>query len=200
MALDHIFTTTFHIHHKYVLDLIGLTHHIPALYNSYRVLTNKDFWNDKNYYKNDISEYMITYSYAYFLYEFFYYLKHKLPLRSPFDIQMFIHAFMSCLGFYYVYDFKKYHFYIAVFLTWEASTPFLNLANVLHRCNLHDTLIYKVNGICFLSMFIVFRIILGSYIFWWFLWSQINIGLRVAGLTLNILNIIWLKNIIKKLC
>lgn len=199
MALDHILTSILHIHHKQALDLIGITHHVPALYRSYKILVDENFWNDKNNYLTTESRYMITYSCAYFLYEFFYYIKHRCPLRSLFELQMFIHAFMSCMGFYYVYNLQKYHFYIAAFLTWEASTPFLNLGNYLYRNDFSNTLVYKINGIFFISTFVIFRIILGSYIFWWHLWSQVNFGLKLSGVTLNVLNFIWLNNIIKRI-
>lgn len=199
MTLDHILTSILHIHHKQALDLIGLSHHVPALYKSYKILTNNNFWNDKVNYTTPESNNMITYSCAYFLYEIFYYLKHKLPLRAAFDIQMFIHAFMSCMGFYYVYNLQKYHFYIATLLTWEASIPFLNLQHILYKYGHTNNLIYKINGILFLVTFITFRILLGSYIFWYHLWYQVNLGLKIAGFTLNILNFVWLNNIIKKL-
>jgi len=199
LALDHIFTSVLHINHKTTIDMIGLSHHIPALYNSYKILTNINFWNDKNSYTSELSHHVISYSFAYFLYEIIYHLKHKWPLRSSFEVQMFIHAIMSSIGFFYVYNLQKYHFYIAVFLTWEASTPFLSIANCLYRNGMTHNLIYKINGCLFLVSFVIFRIILGSYIFWYFLWPQVNIGLRITGVTLNLLNIIWLNNIVRKI-
>ncbi len=199
MAMDHILTSVLHLHHKYALDLIGLSHHVPALYRSYKILSSSESWDDKTNFISQESSYMITYSYAYFLYEFFYYLKHKYPFRSIFDVQMFIHALMSSIGLYYVYTLRKYHFYVAVFLTWEASTPFLNLAKLMYNHNMSNHIAYKISTICFFVTFVTFRILLGSYIFWFYLWSQVNFGLKIAGVSLNVLNLIWFKNIIMKM-
>ena len=55
LGLDYILNTSLKLDTKTSLNIIGLIHHIPALYGSYKILNNSLFWEEKMYYITDWS-------------------------------------------------------------------------------------------------------------------------------------------------
>lgn len=125
-------------------------------------------------------------------------MKHKFPMSRFKDVQMLIHAIACAIAYGYMFEKNGYHFYGAAFLTWEASTPFLYIHNILRDINMKNTIMYRVNGLMFCITFFFFRIIFGSYVFWWLVWNKIGTPLKVVGVTLNGLNYMWMYMITKK--
>jgi hypothetical protein len=54
------------------------------------------------------------------------------------------------------------HFYGALFLMWELSTPFVQLRWALFKMGKSETLLYKVNGCAMVSTFFLARIAFGT--------------------------------------
>ena len=199
LLLDHVLTSIMKMSHEHSSSITGMIHHMPSLYYSFNTLWNSNFWLDKEYYVTNKSHFMVMYTLAYFMYDVIFHMKHKFPLSSFRDWQMFVHAVACAVTYAYIFETKAYHFYGAAFLTWEASTPFLYLNNILVSMQKKDSLLYKANGCMFFLTFLAFRVLFGSYVFWWLVWHKIEVPLKVVGITLNGLNYMWMFLITKKL-
>jgi hypothetical protein len=200
LGLDYIFNTSLKLNTKTSLNIIGLIHHIPALYGSYKILGNSLFWEEKMYYITDWSHLCMMWSAAFFCFDVVYHIKYYWPLKIMKKVDFMIHAIACCITYMYIYESRKYHWFGAVFLTWESSTPFLYISWWLYNNNMKHFLIYKINSLLFVMTYISSRIIFGSYVFWFMVYPNVNLFLRFVGITLNTLNYLWFYKIIKRLC
>jgi len=200
LALDYLFNDSFKFDTETSSMLIGLTHHIPALYGSYKILNSNEFYHDKDNYYTDWSNICIMWTTAFFAFDVVYHIKYYWSFQKKKYIDFMIHAVACCITYMYIYESKKYHWFGAAFLTWEASTPFLYLSLWMGKLKMQNTIIYKLNSFIFTGLFFIFRIVFGSYVFWILVWPEINWNFRVIGITLNFLNYWWFKKILRRIC
>lgn len=198
MGLDYIFNTCFELNTDTSSHLIGLTHHLPALYGSYKILTDPEFLNDKINYTTTFSTICMLWTAAYFIFDIIYHIKYYWPFQRKKYIDFMIHAIACSITYMNIYSSKQYHWYGAVFLTWEASTPFLYISWWLSKRHMEKSIIYYINGLFFVSTYLICRIILGSYVFWGLLWPLITWKFRYIGIILNLLNYWWFYRIVNK--
>lgn len=180
---------------EYVHWLIGTVHHLPAVYFSYNVLLDQDFWNDKKSHITPMSSAMISYTSAYFMYDIILQVTREKLLERW---QFYLHAFMSCCTYAYIYRENKYHFYGAAFLTWETSSPFLYAALYMAKMQKTKTVLFKINAFMLLSTFFVFRICFGNYMMFVEVWPEINTFLRLGALAFTGLNHFWFGKLLYK--
>ena len=79
--------------------------------------------------------------------------------ESPFYI---IHGATCCLGYTTGACLNSMHFFGALFLLWELSTPFVQMRWALYKLGKTDTLLYKVNGMLMVLTFFGARIVCGT--------------------------------------
>jgi hypothetical protein len=199
MGLDYIFNTAFKMNTDTVSHVIGLIHHIPALYGSYNILMDNNFSNDKINHITIFSNLCMMWTAAYFSFDIIYYIKYYWPFQRKKYIDFIIHAIACYITYIYIYESKKYHWYGAAFITWEASTPFLYILCWCSKRNMQRSLLYYINSLCFITTYFTFRIIFGSYVFFGLLWPIISWKFRYIGIILNSLNYWWFSKIIQKL-
>lgn len=176
--------------------MIGIVHHLPVIKGSLSIIRDPMFIMDKAFYSTQWSHILVAYSFAYFLYDVVFLTKYYWPPSKR--LTYYVHAIACAITFGYIYEVKKYHYYAAAFLTWEASTPFLYLATYMTKKNMHNTMMYKVNAVVFAFLFFVFRVCFGSYVVYGHVWHIIPHSLKLVALTLTGLNYYWFYRICHK--
>jgi hypothetical protein len=142
-------------------------HNVIAIYFATKVLADNTFWLDKStrlYHVSDSSYNLGCVSGGYFLYDLFTCL---VRFRTSGFIYL-IHALVGLFVYASNTHNKNGHFYNALFIMFELSTPFVNsrwfLKNYYHH---HDY--YKANTVFFINdallflTFFIARILWGSY-------------------------------------
>lgn len=81
-------------------------------------------------------------------------------LREP--PMYIVHGATCCVGYTMGALMLSLHFYGALFLMWELSTPFVQLRWALHKLGKSETTLYKVNGLAMVATFFLARIAFGS--------------------------------------
>lgn len=146
-----------------------------------------------------VAYYTITTAVGFFLWDVIICARHYDEFRFP----LLFHGIACLLTFVSFLD-GKFMYYGCFYLTFEASTPFLNMQWLLEKMNARPSL-KLANGVLLLSSFFVFRIALGiGYSF--LVWQDINERLpamtdssdrffgyyyTIAMLSLSLLNVYW---------
>lgn len=192
---DLLFSVIMQLNKEYIHWFLGLLHHLPAIYFSYNVILDQNFWNDKENHVTHLSSTMISYTTAYFMYDVVLQITRE-TLQEHW--QFYLHAIMSCCTYTYIYVENKYHFYGAAFLTWETSSPFLYAAFYLAKVKKTKTILFKLNAFMLLTTFFVFRICFGNYMMFVEVWPHINSFLRLGALAFTGLNHYWFSKLLHK--
>jgi len=195
LYLDYLLYYSLGMKKEHVSWLVGITHHIPALYFSYNVLTDEKSWQDQSNYTTPLSYNMICYTSAYFMYDVVTLLGRQSIVKH---LDYYVHAVGCCSAYLYMYYAQKYHFHGAGFLTWETSTPFLYMALWMSQNNKTHTLLFKLNSIALLTTFFAFRICFGTYLMFYMIWPHIGLYFRLVSLALATLNYMWFSKLAYK--
>ena len=81
MGLDYLLNSMLQMNSDVASHIIGLSHHIPALYGSYNILMDNNFSNDKINYVTTFSNLCMMWSAAYFTFDIIYYIKYCWPFQ-----------------------------------------------------------------------------------------------------------------------
>lgn len=151
LFLDYLLNTIININTEYSFYIISLIYNIPLLYGSFIILDDNRFWKNKIYFHTPLSNILVMWSIAYFMFEIIYYLKYYWPYQHiKYTLFMIIrytlfmiYAFLSLFLYMYMYKNQKYHFFITtIFLTCKIY-PFNNISYVNNRYE--QTLLYKIS-------------------------------------------------------
>ena len=195
LYLDYILYCRVGMKKEHVTWIVGLTHHVPAIYFSYSVLSDTNSWENKESYVSPLSTGMICYTSAYFMYDVVVLMTRQSIVKH---LDYYVHAIGCCSAYLYMFHAQKYHYYGAGFLTWETSTPFLYLALWMSQNEKTDTLLFKLNSIALLSTFFIFRICFGTYFMFYMIWPHISLYFRIVSISLQVLNMTWFSKLAYK--
>lgn len=119
------------------------------------------------------------------------------------NISFIIHHLLAILLVYCSINKEYIYPLIAPFSLIEISSIFLNIGYVLNILNCKNSLLYKINKYLFATMFFIVRIIWMPYLLCKFILykkiSDIN-SAEWCVISLGLLNFLWFKYIISKLC
>ena len=132
------------------------------------------------------------------------------PSTRPPSTAFLIHGALCATGFWYGALTGWLSYYGAVFLIWEASTPFVYARWALHTAGLSSTPLYAATGLAMAATFFAARIVfgLGASARWWAVAARelraplfgvggggippsVLIGYNVANIAMNGLNLFW---------
>ena len=154
------------------------------------------------------SQRMVTVSAAFFLWDLGLCALHF----RTFGAGLLMHAGVCCLMYSIATLFHVLHYYGCMFLLWESSTLFLHFKWALEQYELKGSPVYILNGLTFMLVFFMVRIVLGNFVFFelyqqvlpMFIAPETSIMYRigivcilVGSICLNLLNIFWLTMMMK---
>lgn len=139
-------------------SLISTIHAVSSFSLSCVVLSDVNFWNDHIFYTSYLSNFMVTFTCGYFLYDIITVLSHY----KHNDLQFLIHGLISFIVYFTAYQYNILHFYGALFLQWELSTPFVNNKIIARQIGIKNKLIFT-NDLLILLTFFTSRIVCGLY-------------------------------------
>ncbi|KAJ1938456.1 hypothetical protein GGF37_004804 [Kickxella alabastrina] len=147
-------------------------------------------------------EHFLPWVLGYYIWDMFICLTN---LRS-YGFTYLIHAFLGVFGIL-VLTSRQLQFYAIPFLLPELSSVFLNIRHIMKSARLSDSLVYKANFMLFLITYVGIRI--GYEMYQSFglavavyrgeignVYYPFAVYFAVLGITLTVLNFIWLKQII----
>ena len=136
--------------------------------------------------------------------------RRGVPSTSPPSRAFLIHGTLCAIGFWYGALTGRLSYYGAVFLIWEASTPFVYARWALHTAGLSSTPLYTAAGLAMTATFFAARIVfgLGASARWWAVAARelraplfgvnggsippsVLIGYNIANVAMNSLNLFW---------
>ena len=197
LLTEYILTSRLSVDIDATSKVIGILHHLPALKNACGILADTSFWQDPIHHTTKWSHIMVHYTLAYFMFDVVFLMKHHWPPKRS-KLVFYLHAVSCAIAYEYIAQANKYHFYGAAFITWEFSTIFLYNAWLLSRLHKERTFLYKLNGLCLVSSFFVFRIVLGSFVIYKLAWPLMPWPLRVLAISMTYLNLFWFGKILTK--
>jgi hypothetical protein len=195
---------------KYSEKFTSTVHTMASIYFALNVIVNSNSWENRAFYIDNYSVSLSYVSCGYFLYDIlmilFTWQHENFNVKRTF----LIHG-VSCLLinlFPLIYKFG--HFYNAVFIMWELSTPFLNMRWFLKDLYNKDNIIIDL---LFVFTFFTSRIVWGTFFSCLLLsdiyndkWMMIQsnrsvfpyIGASCAIIMMNYLNYYWFLLIFRK--
>lgn len=185
-----------------VIRIIGFMHLAVQLPVAMSVLRDPHMGLSKLYARTVTSQAMLLLSGGYFLHDLYSCVTRFRDWGSAY----LLHSLVCCTLYSYGALTGFLHYYGAVFLLWEASTPFVYIRWFLHKTGRTDSLVYTANGLMMLAAFFSFRIVFGIWSSYDFFkvtsrelaWPQVG-GIsphliwlyRLANISLNMLNLFW---------
>mmetsp|Transcript_3200 Transcript_3200/g.9268 ORF Transcript_3200/g.9268 Transcript_3200/m.9268 type:complete len:276 (+) Transcript_3200:205-1032(+) len=185
-----------------VIRLVGLFHLIVQLPVALAVLRDPHMQFSKLYSRSMLSQFMLLFSGGYFLHD----LYSCLTRFSEWGAAYLIHSLVCCTLYSYATVTGFLHYFGAVFLLWESSTPFVYVRWFLHKGGQSDSTAYVINGFAMLAAFFSIRIVFGG----WSSYDYFRVSghelahpvpggmpqsviwlYRIANLSLNALNLFW---------
>lgn len=144
---------------------------------------------------------MMCISAGYFLWDVTFCLL-QFKIEHPFFL---IHAMVCCITYGYGFIFGFVHYYGAVFLLWECSTPFYHVEWLMAKLKVKDNPLYLLNSYAMVFVFFIARIAWGWYLTQQFLvdvWTVKNSPpgakslFALSLMTLNMINLYWFKKLL----
>lgn len=188
--------------HQAVVRIIGCLHLIIQLPLALAVLRDPAMQSDRLYSTSPRSQLMLCISAGYFLHDLFL----CVTRFSEWGPAYLIHALLCFTLYVYGALTNCLHFYGAMFLLWESSTPCVYVRWCLHKLGKADSRMYIVNGIAMVATFVLCRNIFGIAMSIDFMRTTamelasprpggISVPIiwlyRVANVILNTLNAVW---------
>jgi hypothetical protein len=168
------------------------------LYLSAHTDNNFSLFTDNNTYNYQIAELLLI-SFFYFVIDFFLMIKRYRPQNRIY----FVHHILGTISILVVY-FQHYHLvkYLLAYLTFELSTPFLNIAIVNDRSHISNYFTMTIDVIFFL-LFTTVRILFGTYLLYAVVPLMYSLEYPIYYLTLipiilQNMNYWWYRKLIKK--
>ena len=134
----------------------------------------------------NVTSYMATYStFGFFIFECTALLTSNIYFQY-FDSFLFIHHFLSLIGFIIVTTYNgKGHFFVAVGLLLEGTTPFSCFCWMLLKCKMAHLHIWRLNQLILVHLFHC-RTTLEGYLFlkYFSQWDNVSVNMPLAASTL----------------
>jgi hypothetical protein len=140
-----------------IIRIIGLLHLAIQLPLAVAVLRDPQMQHDRLYSTSARSGVMLCISAGYFLHDLF----NCVTKFSEWGVPYLLHALVCCSLYSYGAITGCLHYYGAMFLLWEASTPCVYVRWALHKLGKSDSTAYIVNGIVMLVTFFLARNVFG---------------------------------------
>lgn len=186
--------------------IVGFVHLVLAVPLAFTVLASSELQADPLYATNTYGQLMVKVSAGYFLYDTI------VCFTRDEGLQYIIHGVTCLLAYGYGAYTTWLHYWGAVFLLWELSTPFVYLRWFLYKTGRDDTRLYLYNGLGMIASFALARNVFGSYMSVQFfktvaaelanprlngLSSTTLYSYSIGCFTLNCLNYLWLYKMVR---
>mmetsp|Transcript_10053 Transcript_10053/g.36719 ORF Transcript_10053/g.36719 Transcript_10053/m.36719 type:complete len:583 (-) Transcript_10053:336-2084(-) len=198
--------TSYDVRSKFV----GMLHAVLSLYLACTALYVD--WHElkgntiRDYTRN--TQRMVTVSAGFFLWDVGLCAMHY----KTFGAGLLMHAFVCFLMYALATLFHVFHYYGCMFLLWESSTLFLHVKWALEQYDLKGSMVYICNGLAFMFVFFMVRIVLGNIVFYELyrellpmlfapgtalLFRMVIVCIVIGSVCLNLLNLFWLSKMLK---
>lgn len=138
-------------------NLVGMLHVFIVVPLAISVLLDPTMIKDRLYSTTPKSTTMLAVASGYFVHDL---VVCALQLQTWGPAYLF-HALFCSLLYCYGFFSQVLHYYGAMFLLWELSTPFVYTRWFLHKAGMSRTTAYKVNGVLMVLVFFLCRNVAG---------------------------------------
>lgn len=143
--------------HQAATNLVGLLHVLVVVPLAISVLLDPSMIKDRLYGTTPTSTTMLAVASGYFVHDL---VICAIQLHTWGPAYLF-HALFCSLLYCYGFFSQVLHYYGAMFLLWELSTPFVYARWFLHKAGMSRTAAYKINGVLMVLVFFLCRNVAG---------------------------------------
>lgn len=116
LFLDYLLSTFVNMNIDYTFGIINILYNIPALYTSYNIIYDNNFWINKIDFNTQSSNTLIIWSISYYMFEIIYYLKYHWHYQRRIYISSILNPLIYLIIYMCMYETKRYHFFAATFI------------------------------------------------------------------------------------